>query len=58
MVTVILTIALIGVLVYFIETYLPMTAPFRVLIRVIVTFVMVLYLLRVFGFVDLPMPHR
>jgi hypothetical protein len=57
MLALILTLALIGVVVYLIETYLPMPAPFKVAINVIVVVVVVLYLIQLFG-LDIPLPHR
>lgn len=54
MITLILGLVIIGVILYFIET-LPMDANIKLLIRVIVVIAIILYLLRMFGFVDLPM---
>jgi len=56
MVSLILGIALVGVLIYMLETYVPMPAPFKIAIRVIVVVCLVLYLVRVFG-LDIPMPR-
>jgi hypothetical protein len=55
MIALILTLALVGVLVYLIETFVPMPAPFKIAIRVIVVIVLVLYLVRLFG-LDVPVP--
>lgn len=49
LITVILTLALIGVLLWFLEKYVPMAEPFRLLIRIIVAFAIIFWLLRVFG---------
>ncbi len=57
MLALILTLALIGVIVYLIETYLPMPAPFKTAINVIVIVCVVLYLVQLFG-LDIPLPHR
>lgn len=45
----ILTLALIGVIVWAIETYIPMPAPIKTLIRVIVALVVIVYLARLLG---------
>lgn len=56
MISLILLLALVGVVVYLIETYAPMPAPFKIGIRVIVLVCVVLYLVRLFG-LDLPVPR-
>jgi predicted membrane channel-forming protein YqfA (hemolysin III family) len=57
MLALILTLALIGVVVYLIETYLPMPAPFKIAINVIVLVCVVIYLVQLFN-LDIPLPHR
>ena len=57
MIALILTLALVGFLVYLIVTYIPMPAPFKNVIIVIVVVLLVLYLLRVLGVADLPVPR-
>jgi predicted membrane channel-forming protein YqfA (hemolysin III family) len=57
MLALILTLALIGVVVYLIETYLPMPQPFKVAINVIVLVCVVIYLVQLFN-LDIPLPHR
>ncbi len=56
MIELILVIALIGCLVYFITTYIPMPAPFKTVIYVVVAVVLVLFLMRTFGIADIPVP--
>lgn len=53
MIPLILTLAIIGVILYFIES-LPMDPTIVMLIRVVVIILVILYLLRFFGFNDLP----
>jgi uncharacterized membrane protein len=53
MITLIIAIALLGVLVYFVENYIPMPDPFKMVIRVIVVLGLLIYLVRFFG-LDLP----
>jgi hypothetical protein len=57
MITLILTLALLGFLVYVITTYVPMPDIFKKLIYVITAIVVVLYLLRAFGVGDIPVPQ-
>jgi hypothetical protein len=54
MITLILLIVVLGVALYLIETYVPMSPPFVIVLRVVVIVVLVLYLLRVFGIADFP----
>lgn len=53
----ILTLAIIGFLVYMVTTYIPMPDPFRTIIYVITAVCVVLYLMQVFGVSDLPIPR-
>jgi len=55
MITVIIVLAIIGVLVYLLEQ-LPMAQPFKVAIRVIAILFVVLYLVQMFG-LDLHVPR-
>ncbi len=57
MITLILTIALLGFLVWLVITYIPMPEIFKKAIVVLVVILIVLYLVRLFGF-DLPIPSR
>lgn len=49
-------LVVLGVGVYLLETYVPLAAPFKVIIRVIVVIFCVLLLLSTFGIVHVPMP--
>jgi hypothetical protein len=53
----ILTLALLGVLLYLIETYIPMSPPFKLIIRIIVVIALIVYLANLFGVVDIPVPR-
>ena len=57
MIQLILTIALLGLVVWLVTTYIPMPAPFKTIIYVIAVVILLLYLIQVFGFVDMPIPH-
>ena len=56
MISLILGLALIGLVVYLIETFVPMPAPFKTVIRVVVIIVLIIYLVRLFG-LDIPLPR-
>lgn len=56
MISLILVLALAGFLVYLITTYVPMPPVFKPVIYVIVAIVLILYLMRVFGLADVPVP--
>jgi hypothetical protein len=57
MIGLLLTLIVVGVALYLIETYVPMAAPIKTVIRVVVVLVLVLYLLRAFGVSDVPVPR-
>jgi hypothetical protein len=52
----VVVLVIIGVGLYLIETYVPMSPPIKVIIRVVVVVVLVLYLLRAFVG-DIPIPR-
>lgn len=56
MIALIITLALIGLIVYLITTYIPMPPIFKTIIYVIVAVVLILYLMRVFGIGDIAIP--
>jgi hypothetical protein len=56
MIALIITLALVGLIVYLITTYIPMPPIFKTVIYVIVAIVLILYLMRVFGIADIPLP--
>ncbi len=57
MIGLILTLALVGFLVWAIVTYIPMPDIFKKVIIIIVVVAMILWLLSIFGFTDIPVPH-
>lgn len=56
MLELVLTLVIIGVVLYFIEQ-IPMDAAIRTAIRVIVLICVLVFLLRVFGVLDIPVPR-
>jgi hypothetical protein len=57
MISLLITIVIVGVALYLIETYVPMSPPIRTVLRVVVVLVLVLYLLSAFGILDAPVPR-
>lgn len=57
MIQLVIVLAVIGFLVYLLTTYIPMAPIFRTVIYVVVAIVLILYLLRVFGVGDIPVPR-
>lgn len=57
MIMLILSLALLGVLLYAIKTYVPMDPAIQMLITVVVVICVVLWLAGIFGIVDIPVPR-
>ncbi len=57
MISLILTLAFVGLIVYLIITYIPMPPVFRTVLMVIAAICLIIYLMRVFGMVDIPVPR-
>lgn len=57
MISLIVTLVILGVCLYLIETYIPMSPPIRTVIRIVVVLVLILYLLRAFGVGDVAVPR-
>lgn len=49
LVSVIVVLVILGLVLYLIETYIPMSPPFKMILRVIVVIALCLYLLSAFG---------
>ena len=54
MITTIIVLIVLGVCLYLVESYIPLSAPIKIVIRVLVVLFSVLYLLRAFGIADVP----
>lgn len=52
-----LVLVILGVALYFVETYVPMAQPMKVLIRVVVVLFVVIWLLQIVGFVGPTVPR-
>jgi hypothetical protein len=53
----IVVLVILGVGLYLVETYVPMAAPMKTIIRVVVILVVVLWLLQVFGVMNMTGPR-
>jgi hypothetical protein len=49
MIQLIILLVVVGVALYLIETYIPMSPPIKVVIRVVIVLAVVIYLLQMFG---------
>ena len=57
MISVLVVLVIVGVCLYLVQTYIPMAAPIKTVIRVVVVIVLVLWLLSLFGIVGPRLPH-
>ena len=57
MIELLLVLVICGVCLYLVENFIPMSPPIKVVIRVIVVVLLVLFLLRAFGVADVPIPR-
>jgi len=55
MLTLILTLALVGFVVYLITTYIPMAEPFKLVIYAIAAIACIFVVMRAFGIADIPL---
>ena len=57
MISLLIVLVLFGVVLYLVEQYIPMSAPVKTVLRVVVVLLLILYLLRMFGVADVPVPR-
>jgi hypothetical protein len=57
MISLVLTLVLVGVALWLIEQYVPMSEPIKRLIYVVVIIALILYLFRAFGVGDIAVPR-
>lgn len=57
MIGLLLVLVIVGVVLYLVETYIPMDPVIKTIIRVVVVIAVCLYLLSAFGVVDVPIPR-
>lgn len=56
MISLLIFLVVVGVCLYLVETYLPLSPPIKLAIRVIVVIFVIVYLLRLFGVADPGVP--
>ena len=54
MITVLVVLVIVGVCLYLIETYVPMSPPIKTVLRVVVVLILVLWLLQAFVIYEMP----
>lgn len=57
MIGLMLTLAMMGLILYLIITYIPMPPAFRTIILVVAVIILILYLMQAFGIADMPIPR-
>jgi len=57
MIALVIGLALVGLVLYLIETYVPMDPVIKTAIRIVVIICVIWYLVRLFGVADLPLPR-
>lgn len=57
MIILLFQLALIGLIVYLIITFIPMPEVFKTIILAVVAIFLIIYLMGVFGIVDVPIPR-
>ena len=57
MIQVLVVLVIVGLVLYLVQTYIPMAPPIKTVITVVVVLCLCLWLLQVFGVTDFPMPR-
>ena len=57
MIQVLVVLVIVGVVLYMVQTYIPMAPPIKTIITVVVVLCLCLWLLQVFGVYDMPVPN-
>jgi hypothetical protein len=57
MITLLVTLVIVGVALYLVENYVPMSPPIKVVLRVVVILALVIWLLQVFDITDGTLPR-
>jgi hypothetical protein len=57
LISLVLVLVIVGVCLYLVETYIPLSPPIKTVIRVVVVLVLVLWLLQAFGVVGPTIPR-
>ena len=57
MIQVLVVLVVVGLILYLVQTYIPMAAPIKTVLTVVVVLFLCLWRLQVFGVGDLPVPR-
>lgn len=57
MISVLLTLVVVGFLVWLLVTYVPLPTPIKTVAIVFVVICLILWLMSIFGIMDIPVPH-
>jgi hypothetical protein len=57
MIGLIITLIIIGVLLWLVNTYIPMDQKIKTVINIVVVICVVLWLVNIFGLLDIPIPN-
>jgi hypothetical protein len=58
MISLLVWIVIVGVILYLVNTYVPMAQPIKTILNIVVIVALCLYLLSAFGLLDMPMPRH
>jgi len=58
MISALVVLVIAGLCLYLVETYVPLSPPIKVVIRVVVVLLLILWLLQLFGIADFPVVRR
>lgn len=56
MISALIVLVVVGVCLYLVETFVPMSPPIKTVLRIVVVLILCLWLLRLFGIADVPVP--
>lgn len=57
MIGILFGLVIVGVVLYLVEVYVPMSPPIKTILRIVVVLVIVAWLLSLFGLLDMPVPR-
>lgn len=57
MIGVLLALVIVGVVLYLVEVYVPMSPPIKTILRIVVVLFVVIWLLSLFGLLNMPVPR-
>jgi len=58
MIQLLIGLVIVGLLLYIVENYIPLSAPIKLIIRVVVVLLVIIWLLNFFGLATVPMRVR